>query len=132
LDFAILRAELDAAPGPRDRPTIGRPPVDPIQEFRMLVLQAMRALTLAQTGFPVSDRPRWMRFGRARPRRRRAGREHLVGQPRGLDRGGGAGRAHSRASTGPITGERRRTQPVRAQPRTHISIDRRHGVDRRA
>ena len=48
VDFEIFRAELVAALGPRDRAKGGRPPFDPVLKFRMLVLQAMHGLSLAQ------------------------------------------------------------------------------------
>jgi IS5 family transposase len=62
VDFEIFRAELIAAQGPRDRSKGGRPPFDPVLKFRMLVLQAMHGLSLAQTEFLVADRLSWMRF----------------------------------------------------------------------
>jgi len=62
VDFEIFRGELDAALGPRDRSKGGRPPFDPVLNFRMLVLQAMHGLSLAQTEFLVADRLSWMRF----------------------------------------------------------------------
>jgi len=62
VDFEIFRAELDAAVGARDRSKGGRPPFDPVLKFRMLVLQAMHGLSLAQTEFLVADRLSWMRF----------------------------------------------------------------------
>ena len=62
VDFEIFRAELDAALGRRDRSQGGRPPFDPVLKFRMLVLQAMHGLSLAQTEFLVADRLSWMRF----------------------------------------------------------------------
>ena len=67
VDFEIFRAELDAAVGPRDRSKGGRPPFDPVLKFRMLVLQAMHGLSLAQTEYLVADRLSWMRFCRLGP-----------------------------------------------------------------
>ena len=67
VDFEIFRATLDAALVPRDRSTGGRPPFDPVLKFRMLVLQAMHGLSLAQTEFLVADRLSWMRFCRLGP-----------------------------------------------------------------
>ncbi|MFO7855927.1 MAG: hypothetical protein R6V44_12040 [Paracoccaceae bacterium] len=55
-DSEIFRGELDAAVGPRDRSKGGRPPFEPMLKFRMLVLQAMHGLSLAQTEFLVADR----------------------------------------------------------------------------
>jgi len=54
--------KLDAVLGPRDRSKGGRPSFDPVLKFRMLVLQAMHGLSLAQTEFLVADRLSWMRF----------------------------------------------------------------------
>ena len=67
VDFEIFRATLDAALVPRDRSKGGRPPFDPVLKFRMLVLQAMHGLSLAQTEFLVADRLSWMRFCRLGP-----------------------------------------------------------------
>ena len=67
VDFEIFRAELEAATGPRDRSKGGRPPVDPVLKVRMLVLQAMHGLSLAQTEYLVADRLSWMRFCRLGP-----------------------------------------------------------------
>jgi len=46
----------------RDRAKGGRPAFDPVLKFRMLVLQAMHGLSLAQTEYLVADRLSWMRF----------------------------------------------------------------------
>jgi len=62
VDFEIFRPELDAALGPRDRSKGGRPAFDAVLKFRMLVLQAMHGLSLAQTQYLVADRLSWMRF----------------------------------------------------------------------
>jgi IS5 family transposase len=62
VDFEIFRAELVAAQGPRDRAKGGRPAFDPVLKFRMLVLQALHGLSLAQTEYLVADRLSWMRF----------------------------------------------------------------------
>ena len=62
VDFEIFRAEFVAAQGVRERSKGGRPPFDPVLKFRMLVLQAMHGLSLAQTEFLVADRLSWMRF----------------------------------------------------------------------
>ncbi len=62
VDFEIFRPELDAALGPRDRSKGGRPSFEPVLKFRMLVLQAMHGLSLAQTEYLVADRLSWMRF----------------------------------------------------------------------
>ena len=62
VDFEMFRAELVAALGPRDRAKGGHPPFDPVLKFRMLVLQAMHGLSMAQAEFLVADRLSWMRF----------------------------------------------------------------------
>jgi IS5 family transposase len=67
VNFEIFRADLEAALGPRDRTKGGRPSFDAVLKFRMLVLQAMHGLSLAQTEFLVADRLSWMRFCRLGP-----------------------------------------------------------------
>ena len=62
VDLEIFRAELAAALGARARAKGGRPAFDPVLKFRMLVLQAMHGLSLAQTEYLVADRLSWMRF----------------------------------------------------------------------
>ena len=62
VDFEIFRAELVAAQGPQDPSKGGRPPFDVVLKLRMLVLQAMRGLSLAQTEFLVADRLSWIRL----------------------------------------------------------------------
>lgn len=64
VDFEMFRADLAAALGQRDRSKGGRPCFDPVLKFRMLVLQAMHGLSLAQTEYLVADRLSWMRFCR--------------------------------------------------------------------
>jgi hypothetical protein len=60
VDFEIFRADLAAALGVRDRAKGGQPAFDPVLKFRMLVLQAMHGLSLAQTEYLVADRLIWM------------------------------------------------------------------------
>ncbi|MEM9148758.1 MAG: transposase [Pseudomonadota bacterium] len=62
VNFEIFRGELDAAVRRRDRSKGGRPPFDPVLEFRMLVLQAMHGLSPAQTDYLGADRLSCMRF----------------------------------------------------------------------
>jgi hypothetical protein len=62
VDFEIFRADLAAALGGRDRAKGGRPAFDPVLKFRMLMLQAMHGLSLAQTEYLLADRLSWMRF----------------------------------------------------------------------
>ena len=67
VDFEIFRSDLAAALGERDRSKGGRPAFDAVLKFRMLVLQAMHGLSLAQTEYLVADRLSWMRFCRLGP-----------------------------------------------------------------
>lgn len=62
VDFELFRPGLQAALRPRDRAKGGRPGFDPVLKFKMLVLQAMHGLSLAQTEDLVTDRVSWMRF----------------------------------------------------------------------
>jgi IS5 family transposase len=62
VDFELFRAGLAAALGTRDRAKGGRPAFDPVLKFRVLVLQALHGLSLAQTEYLVADRLSWMRF----------------------------------------------------------------------
>jgi IS5 family transposase len=62
VDFEMFRPDLDEALGRGDPAKGGRPPLDGVLKFRMLVLQAMHGLSLQQTEFLVSDRLSWMRF----------------------------------------------------------------------
>jgi len=67
VDFEMFRADLAAALGRRDRAKGGRPCFDQVLKFRMLVLQALHGLSLAQTEYLVADRLSWMRFCRLGP-----------------------------------------------------------------
>jgi transposase len=67
VDFELFRADLTATLGQRDRSKGGRPGFDPVLKFRMLVLQALHGLSLAQTEYLVADRLSWMRFCRLSP-----------------------------------------------------------------
>jgi hypothetical protein len=49
VDVELFRADLTAALGRRDRGKGGRPAFDPVLKVRMLVLQALHGLSLAQT-----------------------------------------------------------------------------------
>ncbi len=62
MDFEIFRADLKASLELRDRSKGGRPAFDAVLKFRMLMLQAMHGLSLAQTEYLVADRLSWMRF----------------------------------------------------------------------
>ena len=67
VDFEMFRDDLERAIGRPDRSKGGRPPLDAVLKFRMLVLQAMHGLSLAQTEYLVADRLSWMRFCRLGP-----------------------------------------------------------------
>ncbi|GIX11521.1 MAG: hypothetical protein KatS3mg116_3231 [Elioraea sp.] len=67
VDFVLFRPELTAALGTRDLRKGGRPAFDPVLKFRMLILQALHGLSLAQTEYLVADRLSWMRFCRLGP-----------------------------------------------------------------
>jgi transposase, IS5 family len=54
----VLRRALGRSPGGKG----GRPGFDPVLKFKMLVLQALHGLSLAQTSYMVRDRLSWMRF----------------------------------------------------------------------
>jgi transposase, IS5 family len=62
VDFEIFRSVLMKALGRRHRSRGGRPGFDPVLKFKMLVLQALHGLSLAQTSYMVRDRLSWMRF----------------------------------------------------------------------
>lgn len=64
VDFELFRADLNAALDMRERGKGGRPAFDPVLKFRMLVLQALHGLSLAQTEYLVADRLSWMCFCR--------------------------------------------------------------------
>jgi hypothetical protein len=49
VDFELFRGELTTALGAREGGKGGRPAFDPVLKFRMLVLQALHGLSLAQT-----------------------------------------------------------------------------------
>lgn len=49
VDFGLFRGELTTALGTREGSKGGRPAFDPVLKFRMLVLQALHGLSLAQT-----------------------------------------------------------------------------------
>ncbi len=64
VDFEMFRPILLRAlrRGRKRRGPGGRPPYDPVLKFKMLVLQALHGLSLAQTSYLVRDRLSWMRF----------------------------------------------------------------------
>ena len=67
VDFELFRPDQKAAVGLGDLSKGGRPPFDALLKFRMLVRQALHALSLDQTEYLVRDRLSWMRFCRLGP-----------------------------------------------------------------
>ena len=62
VDFEMFRPVLRRALRRGKRGPGGRPPYDAVLKFKMLVLQALHGLSLAQTSYLVRDRLSWMRF----------------------------------------------------------------------
>ena len=62
VDFEMFRPVLTKALRRGAPSKGGRPPFDPVLKFKMLVLQALHGLSLAQTSYMVRDRLSWMRF----------------------------------------------------------------------
>ena len=62
VDFEVFRATLDAALGRKDRSKGGRPPMDAVLMFKILVLQALYGLSDEQAEYQVRDRLSFMRF----------------------------------------------------------------------
>ena len=90
VDFEMFRAELDAALGRSDRSKGGRPPMDAVMMFKVLVLQALYGLADEQTEFQIRDRLWFMRFLGPRSARSGAGRQHdLAVQGTAHQSGGG-------------------------------------------
>jgi transposase, IS5 family len=62
VDFEMFRADLAAALARSDRARGGRPPIDPVLMFKVLVLQALYGLSDAQAEFQILDRRTFSRF----------------------------------------------------------------------
>jgi len=62
VDFEVFRVELDAALRRSDGAKGGRPPMDCVLMFKVLVLQALYGLSDAQAEFQVMDRRTFGRF----------------------------------------------------------------------
>jgi IS5 family transposase len=62
VDFEMFRPVLTKALRRSAPSKGGRPPFDPVLKFKMLVLQSLHGLSLAQTSYMVRDRVSWMRF----------------------------------------------------------------------
>ena len=61
-DFEMFRPELDAALAYGDGSKGGRPPLDPVMMFKVLVIQATNNLSDDRTEFLINDRLSFMRF----------------------------------------------------------------------
>jgi len=64
VDFEVFRADLNAALGRSERREgrPGRPPLDPVMMFKILILQALYGLSDEQAEFQIKDRLSFMRF----------------------------------------------------------------------
>ena len=62
VDFEMFRPILERAAGHKRSPKGGRPAMDVVLKFRMLVLQSLHGLSLEATERMVRDRLSWMRF----------------------------------------------------------------------
>jgi IS5 family transposase len=62
IDFEVFRPELDAALRRSDGAKGGRPPMDAVMMFKVLVLQALYGLSDAQAEFQIMDRRTFGRF----------------------------------------------------------------------
>src|SRR3546814_17251812 len=62
IDFELFRPDLDAALQRSDGSKGGRPPLDAVMMFKVLVLQTLYALSDAQTEFQLLDRRSFGRF----------------------------------------------------------------------
>jgi IS5 family transposase len=62
VDFAVFRAELEAALARSDRAKGGRPPYDAVLMFKILVLQVLYGLSDDQAEFQILDRRSFGRF----------------------------------------------------------------------
>ena len=62
VDFEMFRPELNAALAYGDGAKGGRPPLDPVLMFKVLVIQATNNLSDDRTEFLINDRLSFMRF----------------------------------------------------------------------
>ncbi|MFQ8434050.1 transposase [Amaricoccus sp. W119] len=62
VDFELFRPELDKAANRSDGSKGGRPPMDPVLMFKVLVPQALYGLSDAQAEFQILDRRSFGRF----------------------------------------------------------------------
>lgn len=62
VDFEVFRPTPDVALGRKDRSRGGRPPLDAVMMFKILVLEALYGLSDEQAEYQVRDRLSFMRF----------------------------------------------------------------------
>src|SRR5271169_2681531 len=62
VDFEIFRPELNATLSYSDGSQGGRPPLDPVMMFKVLVIQATNNLSDERAEFLINDRLSFMRF----------------------------------------------------------------------
>jgi IS5 family transposase len=62
VDFEMFRTALEAAVSRKDRAKGGRPPFDSVLMFKILILQAMHALSDERAEYLIKDRLSFMRF----------------------------------------------------------------------
>jgi transposase len=62
VDFELFRPALDAALAYADGTRGGRPPLDPVMMFKVLVIQAANNLSDERTEYLINDRLSFMRF----------------------------------------------------------------------
>lgn len=62
VDFEVFRAELDRVLARSDRSKGGRPPMDAVLMFKVLVLQALYGMSDERAEFQIRDRLTFMRF----------------------------------------------------------------------
>jgi IS5 family transposase len=62
VDFEVFRADLERALNRSERPRGGRPPMDAVMMFKILVIQALWGLSDEQVEYQIRDRLSFMRF----------------------------------------------------------------------
>ncbi len=101
VDFEMFRPTLDASLAYSDGAKGGRPPLDPVLMFKVLVIQAANNLSDERAEYLVNDRLSFM-LSRARARRPGSGRAHDLALPRAPDPGGGRREAGHRGPVCPL------------------------------
>lgn len=89
VDFEMFRPDLDAALVYGDGPKGGRPPLDPVMMFKVLVIQATNNLSDDRTEFLINDRLSARTFPRSGALGPGPGREDDLVLPRAADEGRG-------------------------------------------